>query len=176
MIIVVAAIYSLKSILLLRGLNHAPAIWLLKYINLLNSLSFCQGKTSAARSGPFCCCCNSWRLSFMLRLRTYASGAYFIEPHTFMLSWSHWGSPGASFWRPLRTPQALLAPRGPLLCAQAAEIRVRRLFHIIVHIEGGLYFMRRLRRSVPSAACGRQGGLYSMRRLRRFAFGVDFTR
>ena len=37
--VVVELFYSLKRILLLGGLNHAPAIWLQRYSNLLHLLS-----------------------------------------------------------------------------------------------------------------------------------------
>ena len=133
-------LYSLKRILLLRGLNHAPAIWLQTYTNLLHFLSFRLSKTMTARRVLFCCC-SSGRLSFMRRLRRYASGGHFIRPYIFMLFWACLASPGASFSSPLRlNSRALPGFRVPLFYAQAAEIRVRRLFHMILYTSG-VYFL-----------------------------------
>ena len=78
---------------MLGGLNHIQSIWLQRYINLLCFLSSRLPKTSTPRSVTFFCC-NSRRISFMRRLRTYASGAYFIRPHISMLFCFHLGSPG----------------------------------------------------------------------------------
>ena len=159
----------------MAGLNHILLIWLRRYSDLLRLLSFRLRRTMAPRIESFCCC-NSRRLFCMRRRVTYASGGHFIRPHISMLFWSHLGSPGGSFRSPLGIPGRSLASLRSLLYAQAAEIRVRHLFHIIVHIWGGLYFMHRLRGSAPSAACGSPGCSYSMRRLRRFTLGSDFSR
>ena len=47
-VVVVEVFYSLKRILLLGGLNHAPAIGLQRYSNLLRLLSSRLDKTSSA--------------------------------------------------------------------------------------------------------------------------------
>ena len=128
--------YSLKRILLLGGLNHAPAIWLERYSNLLRLLSSRLGKTQSARMWFFCCC-NSWRLFFLRRLRTYASGAYFIRHHIFMLFWSHLSSHGASFRSSLGALRAPPGVRGPLF---AAQIRGCCIFHNIINKYGDHIF------------------------------------
>ena len=74
-----------------------------------------------------------------------------------------------------------LAPRGPLLDAQAAQIRARRFFcHVCIYI-WGLYFVRRLRGSWPGVILASPrdcpwhlGGLFYMRRLRGSACGIFF--
>ena len=119
-VVVVELFYSLKRILLLGGLNHAPAIWLQRYSNLLRLLSSRLDTTSSARITSFCCCCNPWRLFYMRRLRTYAMGASFIEHHFSMLFWSYLGClgvPSGALWVFLGCS---LATPGPLLAAQAA--------------------------------------------------------
>ena len=126
---------SLERILLLGGLNLIQAIWLQTYSKLCHLLSSRLGKTLSTRIVLFCCC-NSWRLFFLRRLRTYASGSYFIRHHIFMLFWSYLGCPGApsgALWALLGRS---LAPRGPLLDAQAAQIRVRRFCCMFVYTSG----------------------------------------
>ena len=54
--IIVESIYSLKRILLLGGLNQAPAIWLESGSDFIRFLSSRPGKTMTARRGFFCCC------------------------------------------------------------------------------------------------------------------------
>ena len=51
--VVVELFYSLKRILLLGGLNHAPARWLERYSNLLRLLSSRLDKTSDAQNCLF---------------------------------------------------------------------------------------------------------------------------
>ena len=118
---------------MLRGLKHAPAIWLQKYTgsHFLRFLSSRPGETSTARIVSFCCC-NSGRHSFLRRLRTYASGGYFMRPYISMWFWSHLGSPGASLWSSLGALQAFPGVVGPLFAAQAAQIRGCCLFHIVI--------------------------------------------
>ena len=116
---VVELFYSLERILLLGGLNHAPAIWLQGYSNLLYLLSSRLRQMMSACRRSFCCC-NSWRLYFMRRRVTYAMGTSFIEHHFFMLFWSYLaclGVPSGSLWAVLGCS---LATSGPLLAAQAA--------------------------------------------------------
>ena len=69
----------------------------------------------------------------MRRLRTYAPGTYFIGHHFVMLFWSYFGCLGASCSSSLGALRALPGVRGPLFAAQAAQIRVCCLFHIIVN-------------------------------------------
>ena len=107
-------------------------------------------------------------LSLLRRLRRSTSVAYFIELITnreFIFCaqaawtralWRSW-----ALWR-------------PLFSAQAAQIRVRRLFHSIVNIWGGLYFLRRLRGSSPSGSPGHCDSLPFLCRLRKSATGTRF--
>ena len=110
---------------------HAIAIWLESGSYFIRFLASRPGKTMGARIGLICCC-NSWRLSFMRRLRTYALGGHFVAPHKSMLFLSHLGSPWAPFRSSLETLRACLDVRGPLFAAQAAQIRVGVLFYIFV--------------------------------------------
>ena len=114
---VVELFYSLKRILLLGGLNHAPAIWLQMYSSLLHLLSSRLRQMMSACRGFFCCC-NSWRLYLLRRRVTYAMGASFIEHYFFMLFWSYLGclgAPSGALWAVLGRSLAT-----PLLAAQAA--------------------------------------------------------
>jgi len=56
----------------------------------------------------------------MRRLRTYALGGHFIEPHIFILILTYLAAPGASIWRRWGTLRALLGVRGLFFYAQAA--------------------------------------------------------
>jgi hypothetical protein len=56
----------------------------------------------------------------MRRLRTYALGGHFIEPHIFMLILTYLASPGASLWRLWGTLRAFPGVRGLIFYAQAA--------------------------------------------------------
>ena len=53
-IVVVGSSVLLKEYFLLGGLNHAPAIWLQKYSDLLRLLSSRLGTTSTVRRRFFC--------------------------------------------------------------------------------------------------------------------------
>ena len=65
----------------------------------------------------------------MRRLRTYALGGHFIEPHIFMLILTYLASPGACLWRPWGTLRAFPGVRGLIFYAQAAWIRVGGIFY-----------------------------------------------
>ena len=118
-VVVVEIFYSLKRILLLGGLNHAPAIWLQRYSNLLCLLSSRLRQMMRARIVSFCCC-NPWRLYFMRRRVTYAMGSSFIEHYVFMLFWSYLACLGALSGALGAVLGRALSTQGPLLAAQAA--------------------------------------------------------
>ena len=65
----------------------------------------------------------------MRRLRTYALGGHFIEPHIFMLILTYLASPGASLWSLWGTLRAFPGVRGLIFYAQAAWIRVGDIFY-----------------------------------------------
>ena len=68
----------------------------------------------------------------MRRLHRYACGSHFIRPHIFALFWARLASRGASFV----DSRALPGASGAFFYAQAAEICVRRPFHMIRYTSG----------------------------------------
>ena len=130
-VIVVELLYSLKRILLLGGLNHSPAIWLERGSYFIHFLSSGLGETMHARIRVICCC-NTWRLSFTRRLRTYTLGGQFIAFHKSMSFLFLLGTLGALFGGSLEALRARLDVRGSLFTAQATQIRVGLLFYRVV--------------------------------------------
>ena len=118
-VVVVELFYSLERILLLGGLNHASAIWLERYSNLLRLLSSRPDKTSSAHSGCFVVV--TLGASFICAGCVHTRQAPLLQNIIFvLLFWSHLGclgAPSGALWALLGCS---LATRGLLLAAQAA--------------------------------------------------------
>ena len=119
-------------------MTQAPAIWPQRYSNLLRFLSSGPGKTSAARIGFFCCC-NSWRLSFMRRLRTYASGAFYKTSQFYIVLVSSGLSRGLLLEFFGDSPALPDAPGASIFCASCADPRPAPISYYCSHL-GGLIF------------------------------------